>query len=38
MDWTYKKITSQYKIIDNKLVIITSDGYVNVLWSGDKGE
>lgn len=38
MDWSYKKTMPYYTFIDNKLVIVTSDGYVNVLWSEDKGE
>ena len=37
MDWSYKKTTPHYNIINNKLVLVTSDGYVNVLWE-DKGE
>ena len=38
MDWLYKKTIPNYNIINNKLVLVTSDGYVNVLWSEDKGE
>ena len=38
MDWFYKKTIPHYNIINNKLVLVTSDGYVNVLWSEDKGE
>ena len=38
MTWTYKKTIPYYAIIDNKLVFVTSDGYVNVLWSEDKGK
>ena len=37
MDWSYKKIMSYYTFIGSKLVIVSSDGYVNVLWE-DKGE
>lgn len=38
MSWCYKKTMPYYAIIDNKLVLVTSDGYVNVLWSEYKGE
>ena len=38
MDWSYKKTMPYYTFINNKLVLVTSDGYVNVLWSEEKGE
>ena len=40
MDWSYKKIIPYYVIIDNKLALVTSDGYVNILWEelGEKND
>lgn len=38
MHWSYKKDKLYYTIINNKIVLVTSDGYVNTLWNEYIGE